>query len=140
MSDKQYYQYIVRCRNGALYTGITTDIAKRIKTHNEGKGSKSVRAHGLPVELTCYVEQPNKSDALKLEYKIKQLSRVHKEQFINAVRKGAEDEKQRIQYPLQSDFEPISLKSNMWMKTLSERNEELRGFLLYLETKLLMEF
>jgi len=78
-----YFVYMVRCQNGALYTGIAIDVDKRIMKHNSGRGSKSVRAHGLPVKLELSLPQKNKSDALRLEYKIKKLTKSKKEQFIN---------------------------------------------------------
>ena len=74
--------YIVRCTNNALYTGITKDLKNRLKVHNSGKGSKSVRAHGIPVKLVWTKEYDTKSLALKEEYRIKQLTKLKKEALI----------------------------------------------------------
>ena len=83
MND-QWYVYLVRCQNNALYCGITNNIEERIKKHNSGKGSKSCRAHGLPVKLAWNDEVPDKSSALKMEAKIKKLSKKQKEQLVNS--------------------------------------------------------
>jgi len=77
-----WFVYIVRCTNNALYTGITTNIENRIKTHNSGKGSKSCKAHGLPVILQWSTKVENRSIASKLECKIKKLSKIKKEQLV----------------------------------------------------------
>ncbi len=75
-----WYTYIVECKDGSYYTGITTDINKRIAQHNSGRGSKYIRIHGgVPVTL-CYIEEhPNRSEASKREWAIKQLTRKQKE-------------------------------------------------------------
>jgi putative endonuclease len=74
-----WFVYIVECNDEdkTLYTGITTDIERRIKQHNEGKGAKYTRGRG-PVTLVKSFECLTKSEALKLEYQIKQLSREEK--------------------------------------------------------------
>ena len=72
-----YFVYILKCADDSLYTGITIDLERRLAQHNAGKASKYTRAR-LPVQLFKYWELPNKSEALKAEYKIKQLSREEK--------------------------------------------------------------
>ena len=72
-----WYVYIVECSDGTLYTGITTDVNKRIKTHNEGKGAKYTKTR-LPVVLRANFESENRSSASKEEYRIKQLSKQQK--------------------------------------------------------------
>lgn len=71
------YTYIVECRDGTLYTGWTTDLEKRIKAHNTGKGAKYTKSRA-PVRLVYYEEYETKQEALKREYAIKQLSRQQK--------------------------------------------------------------
>ena len=73
IESQAWFTYMVRCKNNALYTGITNNIKKRVDTHNSGKGSKSCKAHGLPVSLVWNTTLPDKSSALKLEAKIKKL-------------------------------------------------------------------
>ena len=72
-----YYVYILKCCDGTLYTGITTDVQKRLATHNSGKGAKYTRSR-LPVTLLYQEPQPDKSAALKRENAIKALTRPQK--------------------------------------------------------------
>jgi putative endonuclease len=74
--------YMVRCRNGSLYIGIAKDVLKRVATHNLGKGSKSIRAHGLPVELVYQEVVGSYSEALKREHQLKQCSKQEKEKWV----------------------------------------------------------
>jgi len=75
------YTYIVKCADGSLYTGWTTDINKRIKKHNEGKGAKYTRTR-IPVELVYYEVYDTKKEAMSREWHIKRLSRRDKFQLI----------------------------------------------------------
>ncbi len=73
-----YYLYIVTCADRTLYTGITTDVQKRVDEHNKGKdGAKYTRSR-LPVFLSYVKEVGEMSEALREEYKLKQLSREQK--------------------------------------------------------------
>ena len=78
--DKMWFTYLLICSDsgGTLYCGITNNLDKRIKTHNEGKGSKLLRGSKLPVKLFKYWEFETKSEAAKEEYRIKQLTRKQK--------------------------------------------------------------
>lgn len=76
-----HYIYIVRCSDDTLYTGYTDDLEKRLKKHNEGNGAKYTRGR-LPVTLCYYEVFDNKSDAMKREYRIKQLKRKDKLKLI----------------------------------------------------------
>lgn len=71
------YTYIVQCKDGTLYTGYTTNLEKRIKCHNDGKGAKYTRCR-LPVELKYVEEFHSKREAMKREYEIKKMSRDEK--------------------------------------------------------------
>lgn len=77
-----WYVYIVECSDGTFYTGITTDVNKRVLTHNKGKGAKYTKAR-LPVVLMASFEAGNRSEASKEEYRIKQLTRKEKQILIN---------------------------------------------------------
>ena len=77
-----WYVYILECSDGTLYTGITTDLDKRLKTHNNGKGAKYTRVR-LPVVLKVSFEVEDRSSASKEEYRIKQLTRKEKLELIN---------------------------------------------------------
>lgn len=84
MSDHIWYLYIVRCKKGALYTGITTDVLQRVNTHNSGKGAKSVVMLGLPVELVYVEEVGTYSEALRREKAVKRLKKPQKEMLVEA--------------------------------------------------------
>ncbi len=75
------YVYILKCSDGTYYTGWTTDLDKRLRVHNTGKGAKYTRAR-LPVELAYYLMVEDKSNALKEEYRIKHLCRKEKELLV----------------------------------------------------------
>ena len=72
------YTYIVKCADGTYYTGWAKDLDHRLKTHNEGTGARYTRSR-LPVQLAYYEVQPDRSQAQKREWEIKQLSRKQKE-------------------------------------------------------------
>lgn len=69
--------YILSCNDGSLYTGWTTDLENRVKSHNSGKGAKYTRSR-LPVKLMYYEEFSDKSHALKRESEIKKLTHNQK--------------------------------------------------------------
>ncbi|EGQ0311804.1 TPA: GIY-YIG nuclease family protein [Staphylococcus pseudintermedius] len=73
----KHYTYIVQCNDATFYTGYTNDLEARIVKHNEGKGAKYTKMR-RPVTL-CYHEIfETKSEALKREHAIKQLTRQQK--------------------------------------------------------------
>ena len=76
-----FYTYILNCADGSLYTGWTRELAERVQTHNSGTGAKYTRTR-LPVELAAYWEFDNKRDAMRMEYRIKQLPRKQKLQLV----------------------------------------------------------
>ena len=73
--------YILRCGDGTLYTGITTDVEKRLEAHRSGKGAKYTRGRG-PRELVYSEECGDHSAALKRELEIKALTREEKQKLI----------------------------------------------------------
>jgi putative endonuclease len=76
-----WYVYLIKCSvDQSIYTGITNNLNKRIAAHNAGKGARYTKSR-RPVKLLKYFEVETKSEALKLEYKIKQLSRQEKLQL-----------------------------------------------------------
>ncbi len=72
-----YYVYILRCSDGTLYTGISSDPGRRLMEHNSGRGAKYTRSR-RPCSLIYEEIAINRSAALKREYAIKQLSREKK--------------------------------------------------------------
>lgn len=79
--EKKNYVYILKCSDGTFYTGWTTDIEARVKTHNSGSGAKYTRGR-RPVSLAYYEELPDRSAALKREAAIKRLPRNKKLELI----------------------------------------------------------
>ena len=76
-----WYLYILRCKDNTLYTGITTDVEKRLDAHRSGKGAKYTRGR-VPLELVYREACESHSDALKRELEIKSLTRQEKEKLI----------------------------------------------------------
>jgi len=79
---KQWYVYILECGDGSYYTGVTTDVDKRMKAHAEGKGSKCVYSKGFR-KLLFAKPCESKSDACKCECEIKKLPRSQKLDWFN---------------------------------------------------------
>jgi len=77
-----YFVYIGQCADGSLYTGFTTDLEKRFKTHNSGKGAKYTRSR-IPIILVYFETYEDKSLALKREKQIKSLTHKGKVNLIN---------------------------------------------------------
>lgn len=79
--ENKYFIYIVRCRDGSLYTGYTNDVLARVEKHNSGKGAKYTKTR-RPVKLVYQEAFETKSEAMKREYQIKTYTRVQKLQLI----------------------------------------------------------
>lgn len=79
----QWFVYILRCADNSLYTGITTDIEKRLKQHNglEKNGAKYTRGR-QPVNLIYQEPSASRSTASKREIEIKRLPKIQKEKLI----------------------------------------------------------
>jgi putative endonuclease len=78
-----WYTYILICADNSLYTGITTDLAKRLKAHNNGTAAKYTRGR-LPVRYGWHQAQTSESAARQLEAKIKRLPRHKKLPLISS--------------------------------------------------------
>ncbi|PLS03459.1 GIY-YIG nuclease family protein [Neobacillus cucumis] len=81
MENNTHYFYVLTCNDGSLYGGYTKDLKRRIEQHNEGKGAKYTRGRG-PVELTFYQAYASKGEALRAEYRFKQLPRKKKLEYL----------------------------------------------------------
>lgn len=82
--SNSWYVYLLRCSDCSLYTGITTDITRRLKEHNHSNklGAKYTRVR-RPVSLVYKEEHASRSAASKREYQLKQLTKQQKERLIN---------------------------------------------------------
>ena len=78
--QKDWFLYILRCADGSLYTGITTDVARRFEEHSTGKGAKYTRGRG-PLEIVYTCCCGSHSAALKEENRIKSLSAQQKKEL-----------------------------------------------------------
>ncbi len=72
-----WYVYIVQCKNGSLYTGITNNLQRRLDEHRKGKGGSYTHSFGA-IDIVYREKQPVKSEALKREAQIKRLTRKNK--------------------------------------------------------------
>jgi ribonuclease HI len=75
--EKKWCVYVLKCRDGSLYTGITNDLEHRLKQHEAGKGSKYVRSRS-PFELVRMIPCKDAGEARRLEYEMKRLTRKEK--------------------------------------------------------------
>ena len=78
-----WFVYLIRCNDNSLYTGITTDVDRRLQEHQgkDNKGAKYLKGKG-PIELVWKHNARDRSEASKFEYAIKQLKKDKKEQLI----------------------------------------------------------
>ena len=84
--ESQWYLYILRCKDDTFYTGITTDVEKRLEVHRSGKGAKYTRGRN-PLELVYRECCENHSHALKRELAVKKLTRQEKEKLVTSTGK-----------------------------------------------------
>lgn len=90
MAQAEYSVYIVRCNGGTLYTGIATDVTKRLEEHRSGRrGAKYLRGRG-PIELVFAEVAGDRARASQLEYRVKRLPRSEKLALIDGRRDLAE--------------------------------------------------
>lgn len=75
--DKAWILYILECKDGTLYTGITDDLQRRMRAHSSGKGAKYTRGRG-PLVLRYKESCESHSAALRREYEIKKLKKKEK--------------------------------------------------------------
>ncbi|MDO4564982.1 MAG: GIY-YIG nuclease family protein [Clostridia bacterium] len=80
---RDYVVYILRCGDGSLYTGVTTDMNRRLKAHNAGRGAKYTKSR-LPVEPVWVERGFDRGGALRRELEIKSLSRAQKNELIKS--------------------------------------------------------
>lgn len=78
---RDWLVYMLRCRDGSLYTGITNDLDRRMRAHASGRGARYTRSR-LPVTLVYREPQPNRSAALRREAAIKRLRRTAKQALV----------------------------------------------------------
>ena len=78
-----WFLYVLQCSDGTYYTGITTDVVRRLNEHNaSSRGAKYTKTR-RPVKLVYWIDFKDRSTAQKAEYKFKQLTQKQKESIIN---------------------------------------------------------
>ena len=78
----KHYIYIVKCKDGSLYTGYAKDVTQRVAKHNNGQGAKYTKIR-RPVQLVYQEVFDTKSEAMKREYEIKTYTRQQKLELIS---------------------------------------------------------
>ena len=81
-----YFVYLIKCTDGSLYTGITTDVARRFEEHKKGKGGHYTKSRGV-VKIVYSEKVADRSLALRREAEIKKWDRGTKLSFIRSARR-----------------------------------------------------
>ena len=103
-SSSSWYIYIVQCADQSLYTGISTDLLRRIEEHNSSpNGAKYTRAR-RPIQLVYFEQSESRSEACKREYALKRLSPIDKRQLVTNTHQNCQQLLKKI-YP---DSAPLS--------------------------------
>lgn len=82
-----YFVYIVKCKDGTLYTGVTVDVERRVKEHNKGILGARYTKSRRPVRLLYKEKIGGRSEAQQREYAIKQLTREQKQELVETAKK-----------------------------------------------------
>jgi putative endonuclease len=78
-----WHLYMIRCGDGSLYTGIATDVKRRFAAHASGTGARYLRGRG-PLEVVLSLPVGGRSEALRLEQRVKRLPKRQKELLVDA--------------------------------------------------------
>ena len=91
-ATQPWFLYLIRCRSGAIYTGITRDVAKRYAAHVAGIGALYTRSNP-PMRLLAVIEYPNQRAASLAEWDTKQLTALEKRAMVRRLRTGAKQKR-----------------------------------------------
>jgi putative endonuclease len=119
MSDEKWVVYLVRCSDNSLYCGISNDLKNRMTEHNSGKGARYTRSR-RPVELVGISPEVTKSEALKLEYRIKQLPADKKIAALTKKESGMTISKKDLQ-ALNKDVRALGNKIDMLLAAAGKK-------------------
>ena len=81
-----WFLYVVRCKDNSLYTGVTTDVDRRLFEHNSSKRGARYTRYRRPIKLVYWERHLDQSEAQQAEYKFKQLNKKEKERIVNDAR------------------------------------------------------
>jgi putative endonuclease len=76
-----WHLYLIRCSDGSLYTGISTDVERRFQAHQENRGARRLRGRG-PLRLVYSRPVGDRGQALRIEHRVKRLSKAEKERLV----------------------------------------------------------
>ncbi len=117
MDKRRWIVYLIRCSDGSLYCGITNNLKNRLIAHNSGGGAKYTRSR-RPVELVAASSEMTKSDALKLEYRVKQVPASKKYlEFTN--------EENKMTKKLKKDLQAVSKALYMLAQKVEKMQKEI---------------
>ncbi len=85
LTERIWYLYMLRCGDGSLYTGITTDVPRRLRAHRQGVGAKYTRGRA-PLELVYQERCGTHSQALRRELEVKSLHRSEKQALCREIK------------------------------------------------------
>ena len=88
--SREWFVYLIECVDGSIYTGIAVDVQTRFDAHCAGKGARYTRAHP-PLRLLVSVAHPDRSSALQMEYRIKQLTPAAKRAYADKMNSQSDD-------------------------------------------------
>ena len=119
MNKRQWIVYLIRCSDESLYCGITNNLKNRLEAHNSGKGAKYTRSR-RPVELVAASSEMTKSDALKLEYRVKQVPASKKNlEFTKVENKMVKNLKKDL-LAISKELQVLADKIERWLKMLDK--------------------
>lgn len=75
--------YLLRCGNGSLYCGFTTDLPQRLAAHKAGNGARAVKMMGGAIDYAWHLEVGDKAQAMSFEARIKRMSKARKELIVS---------------------------------------------------------
>ena len=116
-NNKKWVVYLVRCSDNSLYCGISNGLKNRLLEHNTGKGAKYTRSR-RPVKLAGVSSKLTKNDALRLEYRIKQLPADRK--VAELTRKEAERKVEQDLKALEKSFKTLCKKVEQLTKAVEK--------------------
>ena len=88
MTVKRWFLYLIECRDGSIYTGITVNVTARYAAHASGRGARYTRSHP-PRRLLAAIDYANRSSAASAEHAVKALSPVEKRAYADLLALGA---------------------------------------------------
>ena len=129
-----YYTYMIRCLDNSIYTGMTNNIDKRLSEHINNKGAKYTKSHQA-LKLEAVWRCKEKSLACKLEYQIKQLSKIQKEDIIKGEKlskylKGKIDSRKFYRINIGGHVEKRTAPNSIWKREPSHFPEKLNKLFL----------